>query len=607
MSPAAAFVLLVLAIATALFITERLRADLVALLVLVALSASGILTPLEALSGFSSSAVITILGIFILTEALERTGVMQTLGLALVRLGGVDEGKMMLALMLGGACLSLFMNNIAAGTVLLPAAVGLARERKISPSHLLMPLAFGTLLGGMATLLTTTNILASATLRDHNLPSFDLLSFAPIGIPAVLVGTVYMFFIGRRLLPHRAPADWERMLQAGRGQLADIYGLHERWFQARVGRSSPLAGMTLAEAGLGAGLGVNVIAILYDGKSRLAPPPPTKLNAGDTLYLEARQEQLDSLRERGLDVLNPNGGEGESAAPLDTHLQNAESGLFEVILSPRSSVVGKTLREMHFREKYGLNVIAIWREGRPRRVGVGEMALQVGDALLVLGPWRRAQLLQSEPDFIVLTTTGDENVRRSQSKWVVSIMVGVLGLSAIGLLPVAQAMLAGALAVVLIGALTMDEAYQAVEWRVIFLIAGMLPAGVAMTKTGAAFWIADGIVNAIGGLGPLVVLLGLMFITMLLTQVMTGQATITILAPIALTTAHVLGGNAFTFVLGVALASSMAFLTPLGHPVNILVMGPGGYKFNDFWRVGLLLVLLLFVVFGVLLPLIYGV
>src|SRR5581483_999436 len=507
MSPSAAFVLLVLAIAAALFITEKIRADLVALLVLVALSASGILTPLEALSGFSSSAVITILGIFILTEALERTGVMQTLGLALVRLGGVDEGKMMLALMLGGACLSLFMNNIAAGTVLLPAAVGLARERKISPSHLLMPLAFGTLLGGMATLLTTTNILASATLRDHNLPQLNLLTFAPMGIPAVVVGTLYMFFIGRRLLPHRAPADWERMMQAGRGRLADIYSLRERWFQARVQRDSPLAGMTLAEAGLGAGLGVNVIAILYDGKSRLAPPPPTRLNAGDTLYLEARQEQLESLRARGLEVLNPNAADGDGSTELGTRIEDEDIGLFEVILSPRSNAVGKTLREIHFREKYGLSVIAIWREGRPRRVGVGDMALQSGDALLVLGARRRAQLLQSEPDFIVLTTIGAENVRRSKAKWVVAIMVIVLGLSAIGVLPVAEAMLAGGLAAVLSGALTMDEAYQAIEWRVIFLIAGMLPAGVAMTKTGAALWIANGIVNVIGGMGPLVVLL----------------------------------------------------------------------------------------------------
>jgi len=278
-----------------------------------------------------------------------------------------------------------------------------------------------------------------------------------------------------------------------------------------------------------------------------------------------------------------------------------------VILSPRSNAVGKTLREIHFREKYGLSVIAIWREGRPRRVGVGDMALQSGDALLVLGARRRAQLLQSEPDFIVLTTIGAENVRRSKAKWVVAIMVIVLGLSAIGVLPVAEAMLAGGLAAVLSGALTMDEAYQAIEWRVIFLIAGMLPAGVAMTKTGAALWIANGIVNVIGGMGPLVVLLALMIITMLLTQVMTGQATITILAPIALTTAQVIGGNAFTFVLGTALASSMAFLTPLGHPVNVLVMGPGGYKFNDFARVGLLLVILLLILFGILLPLIYGV
>src|SRR5581483_10066328 len=203
MSPSAAFVLLVLAIAAALFITEKIRADLVALLVLVALAVSRILTPLEALAGFSSSAVITILGVFILTDALERTGVTQTLGLALVRLGGGNEGRMMLALMLGGAFLSLFMNNIAAGAVLMPAAVGLARERKISPSRLMMPLAFGTLLGGMATLLTTVNILANVTLRDNNLAPFGLFDYARTGIPLIFLGVAYMYFIGRRWLPHR--------------------------------------------------------------------------------------------------------------------------------------------------------------------------------------------------------------------------------------------------------------------------------------------------------------------------------------------------------------------------------------------------------------------
>lgn len=593
------FVLIVLGIAALLFITERLRTDLVALLVLLALGVSGILTTREALAGFSSSAVITILGVFILSAALEKTGVTRTLGTALVRLGGVTEGGMMLALMLGGAFLSLFMNNIAAGAVLLPAAVGIARERKISPSRLMMPLSFGTLLGGMSTLLTTTNILANATLRANDLPGFNLLTFAPIGICAVLVGTAYMFFVGRRLLPHRAPADWTRLMQAGRVPLADIYGLRERWFQARVLPGSPLLTKTLGELELGAALGINILALEHNGQMRLAPPPTTRLQSGDNLVLQARQEQLDALHARGLEVA--------STTPDLGALGDEVMGLFEVVLSPRSSALGKTLREIHFRDKFGLNVIAIWREGRPRRVGVGEMKLQQGDTLLVLGPRRRAQLLQAEADFIVLMSIEEEGLRRSKAKFAAGIMAVSLAAGATGFVSVAEAMLAGALGVVLAGALTMDEAYQAIEWRVIFLIAGMLPAGVAMTKTGAASFIANGLVSLVGAYGPLAVLLVLMLVTIALTQVMTGQATIAILAPIAFSTAQVLGTNTFTFVLGAALASSMAFLTPLGHPVNMLVMGPGGYKFNDYARVGGLLTLLLVIVCILLLPVLYGV
>lgn len=605
MSLQAIFVLIVLVVASVLFVTEWLRADLVALLVLVALGVSGVLTAREALAGFSNSAVVTIIGVFILTAALERTGVTQHLGVWLVRLGGFTETRMMPVLMLSGALLSLFMNNIAAGAVLMPVAVAVARERKISPSRLMMPLAFGTLLGGMATLLTSNNLLANATLREQNLPGFNLLSFAPIGIPAVLVGTAYMFFLGRKWLPRRAPADWERLMQAGRGQLADIYGLSERWLQARVPSGSRLVGLTLREAGLGQELGVNVVAVLHEGRSRLAPSPAMRLQADDILYLEARAEQVELLRLRGLNVLDM--PPGDTPRSLSENLRAEDSGLFEIVPAPRSTALHRTLREIHFREKFGLNVVAIWREGRPRRVGVGEMQLQQGDALLALGPKRRAQMLQSEPDFIVLTATSDEGLRLSKAPWVVLFMALALGLSAVGIVPVAEAMLGGALAAVIAGALTMDEAYQAIEWRVIFLIAGMLSLGAAMTKTGAAAWIANLLVTALGAYSPLLVLGALMLITVVLTQVMTGQATIAILAPIALTTAQALHSSSFTFVMGAALASSIAFLTPLGHPVNSLVMGPGGYKFRDYLRVGAGLAVCVFLVCIILLPLVYGI
>ncbi len=599
LSPAGVYVLLVLLIASILFVTEWLRADLVALLVLVALGLPGILTTQEALSGFSRSAVITILAIFVLTAGLERTGVTHNLGVGLVRLGGFSEGRMLIVLTLAAAFLSLFMNNIAAGSVLLPVASGIARERKISPSKLMMPLAFGTLLGGMATLLTTTNILASTALRDAGFAPFGLLDFAPIGIPAILVGTAYMYFLGRRWLPRRAPADWERLMQVGRAALAEIYGLHERWLQVRVSATSELVGKALQDTDLGRALGVNVLAILHNGHVRLAPPPTARLAAEDNLLLQAREEQIESLRRRGLDLL-----ETQDAV---RGLTSDEIGMVEVILSPRSSVVGKTLREIHFREKFGLTVIALWHEGKPRRVGLGDLPLQQGDALLMIGTRERIRLLQSEPDYIVLTSSTEEGIRTSRALPAVLIMAVALFVSALGVISIAEAMLAGALAMVLIGVVSMDEAYQAIEWRVIFLVAGMLPAGLALTKTGAADFIANGLLALLGGSAPLIVLLGLMLVTVGLAQIMSGQAAIVIIAPIAIATAESIHANPVTFTLAVAVASSMAFLTPLAHPVNILVMGPGGYRFNDYARVGLPLTLLLLALSMFLFKVLYGV
>lgn len=593
MSPSALIVLILLIVAAIFFITEWLRADLVALLLLTALGVTSILTPQETLSGFSRSAVITILAIFILTAGLAKTGATRALGARILRWSGKSEKSMIVVLMAAGAFLSLFMNNIAAASVLLPVAVGISRARAISPSKLMMPLSFGTLLGGMATLLTTSNILVSSALRDANYAPLGLLDFAPIGVPLVVIGILYMAFIGRRFLPRRAPSDWERMMAVSRTKLADVYGLRERWVDARVPADSPLIGHTLTEAGLGRELGVNVIAILDNGKSRLAPPPTERLKVGEVLYLQAREEQIEALRAHGLVV-------HRDAVLLD-NLTSDAIGLIEVVPAPRSQVLGKTIREIHFREKFGLNVIAIWREGRPRRVGLGEMQLQWGDAMLVLGPRERVRVLQAEGDFIVLTELTEEGLRKNKMPFAIVIMALTIILAVVGWLALAEAMLAGALAMVLLGALTMDEAYQSVEWKSIFLIAAMLPVGLALTKTGLATTISEVLVNGLGAWGPLTVIAGLLVATTLLTQVMGGQAVAVILAPIAIHAGETMHSNPRAFALAVAFGCSLAFLTPLGHPANVLVMGPGGYKFSDFVRVGLILTVLLI---GVILALI---
>lgn len=578
-----------------LLLTERLRADLVALLVVVALGTSGVLTSQETFSGFSGSAVITLLAIFILAAGLERTGVTQRVGDLLVRVAGRSEQRLVVAVMLSAAFLSLFMNNIAAAAVLLPPVSGAAKRSGVNPSRLLMPLAFGTILGGMATLLTTTNIVVSSLLRDRGLPAFGLLDFAPLGLPIVASGIAYMALWGRRLLPARSPAEILEDLQRQEANLAEVYHLGETLARAGVPPGSRLAGQTLAGSRLRETYGVNVLAIEREGRILRAPSPDQPLQAEDVLLLTG-ELAADSGFAGDLDPLPPRHWR-------ERDLESRSVVLVEAVLAPRSDLIGRTLHETRFRDRYGMAVIAIWRAGRPLRTGLTDLPLQLGDGLLLQGERSRLPVLRAEPDLIVLDRALDEPPpSRRRGRLALAVMIATLAIAAITRLGVGEAMLGGALVMILIGALTMDEAYQAIEWRSIFLVAGMLPLGTAMIKTGAADLITRGLLAVLGGAGPVALLAGLVALAVLLTQAMNGAAVAAVIAPVAIQTAQQIGADPRAFAMGVALATSVAFLTPLGSPVNILVMGPGGYAFRDYFRAGLPLTALLYALIVGLLP-----
>ena len=594
MTPSILTVLTILGAAVILMTTELLRADIVALITTVALALAGILTTREAFSGLSRSAVVTILAVFILTSGLHRTGVTRQMGLALQRLTGDRPIRMLLVIMLGGAFLSLFMNNIAAAAVLMPALMDVSRRTKVSPSKLLMPLAFSVNLGGTATLLATSNILISDALRDLGLPPFGLFDFAPVGLPLVAAGTLYMLLVGRRLLPSISPVDRFGSRWPGGSRLAKTYALEERLGEVRIPPESPLVGKTIAASQIGEKLGISVLAVCRNGElACMAPQPDQVIEVADTLVVAGRDERIQQLAEwAGGVIIAPGRNNG---------FRIDDVALTEVILAPRSHAADRTLKELHFREKYALSAVALWRGDRSYRTDVGDMRLRFGDALLVHGPRAGMDVLRADHDFLALTEVGEP--LRTRRAWLAGLIVVLaLAASAVNLLPIAVSMMVGALCMVVTECLTMDEAYRSVEWKTVFLVAGMLPAGIALTKSGAAAWLGELLITRLMTWGPLALAGGMLVLATLLTQVISGQVTAVVLTPIAVATAQQMGAEPRAIAMAVAMGCSMVYMTPTGHPVNVFVMGPGGYSFRDFLRVGLPLTLIGFAITLVMLP-----
>ncbi|GIV83152.1 MAG: SLC13 family permease [Candidatus Roseilinea sp.] len=583
----------ILVIAFALMLTDRLRPDLVAIGVALSLGLTGIIEPHEVFIGFSSSAVVTIIGIFILAQGLQRTGVTRAFGRVLAQANRGGERGMIALVMSSGACLSLFMNNIAAAAVLLPGAVDAVKRRKLIPSKIMMPMAFATSLGGMATLLTTANIVVSEALTVSGQRGYGLLDFAPVGVPVTFAGILFMLTLGRRLLPTRDPAALDPA-RANSHVLTESYELFQRLNRVRIPPTSSLVNQRIVDSGIGKQYGMSVMAVLRNGQTVLAPSPDEIIRAHDTLLVIGRRERAEQLRQYGAIV--------EPDSPFEGEITSNDVSLVEVIPAPRSRAIGQTLRQLRFREKFGASVLALWHGGRSVRTDLATIPLEFGDAMLVHGSREAISLLQSDSDFLVLRPPAAEDapVRADRAVFAVVILIVALTAAALDIMPIALATMLGALAMVLVGCLSMDEAYRAIEWRAVFLIAGMLPVSIAMQRTGAADALGRVITALLSDFGPVAVGAGLLTLTMLLAQVMSGQVTAVVLAPIAISTAQAIGSDPRAMAMFVALGCSLTFITPSAHPVNTFVMGAGGYQASDYPRVGVPLTLVCIILIIVL-------
>jgi di/tricarboxylate transporter len=557
--------------------SEKLRPDVVGLLVLVALGLTH-LVPTEALfSGFSGSAVMTILGVSILSEGLRQTGVARQLGRSMQRLGGQHEGALILVALLASAGLSLFMNNIAAVGVLMPAVTVLSRQTRLVPSRLMMPLAYGVLLGGMATLLTTSNIIISGALRSAGYEPFGLLDFLPVGLPVVVVGTLYMITVGRKLLPSQYPSKEAANNQQLDAALFSLYGIEKSLCNIVVQPGSALAGRDIQDGQWYQRFGLSVVGLMRNGRVQMAPSRNELVHAGDIILAQGSPSEI-ALAPFGLKILeNP-------AAPAQ--VTNDAVILAEVVLAPHNQLVGKSLRQIHFRDKYGFNVLAFWREGKPLHTDLAETALHDGDVLLVQGYASQLRVLRSEIDFIVLEEDPDPVTKPGKNWLAIAITLAALGLAAVELLPMPVAAMLGAVALLLTNCLGMEEAYRAIEWKAIFLIAGMWPLSTAILSSGLADQVVGQILRFFGHPSSLVSATILLLITFVITQLMGGQVASLVMAPLAISAAQTMNVDVRGMGMAVALACSLAFPTPFGHPVNIMVMSAGGYTFKDYLRVG---------------------
>lgn len=623
-------VFVILAITIGLFISDRMRLDLVALLSLLALTITGVLSASEALAGFSSSLVIMIAGLFIVGAGLFETGVADRMGRFLSSRAGSDPTRLMLLLMLASAFLSAFMSSTGTVAVMLPVALSLAKDAGISPSKLLIPLSFGSLLGGMQTLIgTPPNVAVSNELVSRGLEPFNFFSFTPVGLAMLAVGVGFMALFGQRLLPDRRPQGSNRADGApSAAELGEDYALADRLFLVRVPSSSELSGKRVVDLKLRRRYNVTVVALAATSQTTKPTPEAVtvtsaeSVSASATLPADTYFDHADVAERTSLvpaeSVLYV------SADPTDLARMVAEESLellgktsqlpdntavVEVLIRPRSRFTGKTVRALKFFDRYNVNVLAIKRRGKLIQGDIAETNLQAGDALLVSGNNKALMRLRSERyDFVTVTESSElEHAapRAERAPWAIASMVLMLILMTLGLTANVIAVLIGAVAMILSRCVNMEDAYRAIHWESVVLIAAILPMATALETTGGMNLIVSNMVGQLGGAPPIVMMAALFVLTSLFSQVMSNTATTVLLAPIAFEVAQQIGVSPMTLLMTVAIAASTAFATPIASPVNTLVLNPGNYHFTDFTKVGVPLQILLLLTSLIVVPIFF--
>jgi len=581
--------LIILVVALLFFSFEWIPPDVTAIGVLVALIVFGLVPLDQAFSGFGSDTFILLMGLLIMTAALMRTGVVEVVGRILLQYTANHPGSLLPATMIAVAIMSTFINNTAAAAFFLPVILGLSQRAKFSASRLLMPMAFAAILSSSVTLVaTSTNVVVSGLITQFGLEPIGMFELTPVGLPILIVGLLYMMFIGKRLVPERS----------SKNDVTESFDLRPYLAELRILPDSHLAGNTLAKSNIGRNYDLTVLAIIHEGKRKLNPPANTLLHEGDALLVEGASESILKIKDvSGIDI----------QADLkfsDEELKAEELHLAEVVLLPRSPFIGRTLKGLKMRERFDLQVVAINRRTGIVHSKIADTRLQLGDVLLVQGNRNQIKALQAENAFDVLGVLEVQRFNRKQAIIVVGIFAGAFILGSLKIIALPVAMLLGALLVFVTRCITPDEAYRQVDWKVLILIGCMLALGVAMQTTGTAQYLADLLTRLVGNLNPIWLLTGFFALTVLLTQPMSNQAAAAVVIPVAVQTAIQLDLNPRTFAMMIAIAASTSYLTPL-EPACLMVYGPGRYRFMDFLKVGGLLTVAVYLIAIILTPLLW--
>jgi len=554
---------------------------------------------LRALSGFSKDAVVILVSIFILTSALEKSGFARWISRQILKIGGSSVRRLIFLFSGTAALLSLFMNDVAAGALLIPSVMDVCRRTGINPGKLLIPVSYGSLLGGMATYFATANIIASSLLESVSPPQepLNVLSFLPTGGLIAISGILFMTFFGDRFLPEREQADVVRGKRPTGSELEKLYDLCERTWKITVQKRSPLCGRTLHEIGFGENYGLVLAAIRNGKRSLIFPNPNLKIKPGNQLLVIGREERVREFAGKGVRI--------KSDKQEDT-LSKRGLVIFELLIMPRSDAVGKTLKDLEFRKRYGWSVIALQRGSSNYRTDVGSQRLAVGDSLLVVGESARRDVLESSRDFILLEPSlSDQPLKLKETVFSLGLLLAAVAAAVLGV-PVYIAVLVAALLSIFSGTISMQEAYKAIEWQIIFVVGGMYSFSLALVESGLAASVGSLMARLAESFGPLGLAGGGFLVASILSQIMGGQFEMMITGPVAISAAIQYGVNPQAVAVAVAIGCSNSFLTPMAHPVNLLMMAPGGYKYSDFLKIGWRFFLLTFIMLLVGMVLFWG-